>query len=108
MHRDLKPENVFILIVGQTTIEHILKLGDFGLARDADKLLMTAATKGVGTPLYMSPEQHNNQSYGASSDVWAAGIILFEMLAGEHPFKSIEDLKSNPPKKLPEYVPEDI
>jgi len=108
MHRDLKPENVFILIVGKTPIEHIMKLGDFGLLRDADKLLMSAITKGAGTSLYMSPEQHNNKSYGASSDVWAAGIILFEMLAGYHPFKTIEDLKMNPPQQLPAYVPEDI
>jgi serine/threonine protein kinase len=52
MHRDLKPENVFILVVGKSEIDHILKLGDFGLARDAEKTLMSAASAGKGTPLY--------------------------------------------------------
>jgi serine/threonine protein kinase len=108
MHRDLKPENVFIFVVGKSAIDHILKLGDFGIARDAEKTLMSAVTAGKGTPLYMSPEQHDYEPYGTSSDIWAAGIILFEMLAGYHPFKSIKDLKKNPPEKLPEYVPADI
>lgn len=108
MHRDLKPENVFIFVVGKSAIDHILKVGDFGLARDAEKTLMSAASKGKGTPLYMSPEQHDYESYGASSDIWAAGIMLFEMLAGYHPFKSVKDLKQNPPEKLPDYVPADI
>jgi len=55
MHRDLKPENIFILIVGKTAIEHVLKLGDFGLMKNVDCSIMSA-TKGVGSGPYMSPE----------------------------------------------------
>jgi len=55
MHRDLKPENIFILIVGKSAIEHVLKLGDFGLMKDVDGSIMSA-TKGVGSGPYMSPE----------------------------------------------------
>ena len=56
MHRDLKPENIFILILGKSAIEHVLKLGDFGLMKDVDSTMMSAATKGVGSGPYMSPE----------------------------------------------------
>ena len=108
MHRDMKPENVFILITGKSAIEHVMKLGDFGLFRKVDKTLMTAASKGVGTPAYMSPEQHKLESYGPSSDVWAAGVILYEMFAGYHPFQTVKDIKKNPPAQLPEYVPKDV
>lgn len=108
MHRDLKPENIFILIVGKSAIEHIMKLGDFGLTRDVEATLMSVATQGRGSPAYMSPEQHKFESYGPSSDVWAAGVILFEMFAGYHPFNSVKEIKKSPPKELPQFVPADI
>ena len=56
MHRDLKPENIFILILGNSAIDHVLKLGDFGLMKDVDSTMMSAASKGVGSGPYMSPE----------------------------------------------------
>ena len=108
MHRDLKPENIFILIAGKSAIEHVIKLGDFGLMRDVTATLMSVASRGKGSAQYMSPEQHREEDYGASSDVWAIGVILFEMFAGYHPFKTLKDLKKNPPQELPGWVPQDV
>jgi len=101
MHRDLKPDNVFIAVILPS--QHVAKLGDFGLLRDDDQ----SKTKGVGTPLYMSPEQHQEQRYGVFSDMWAAGLILYELFTGEHPFKSILDIVMKPPKPLPAHVPKE-
>lgn len=108
MHRDLKPENVFIVVVGKSEIEHIAKLGDFGVAREVVSELMSKATKDIGSDGYMSPEQHKQQMYGPSSDIWAAGVILYEMIAGDHPFDSLKAIKKGPPKELPSYVPKNI
>jgi eukaryotic-like serine/threonine-protein kinase len=85
VHRDLKPSNVFLT-------EHGVKLLDFGLARpDLDKTLNEAAglTRTgflVGTPRYMAPEQVIGEAVDARSDLFAAGAILFEMLAGRPAF----------------------
>lgn len=98
VHRDLKPENVFIALPSTA------RLGDFGLLRDAAQSM----TKGVGTLWYMSPEQHQDNKYGAFSDMWAVGIILYELYTGEHPFNSIIDICLQPPKPLPSHVPEDV
>jgi TolB-like protein len=85
VHRDLKPSNVFL-----TT--HGVKLLDFGLARpEVSGLLAVGATLTrsgalIGTPRYMPPEQVNGESVDARGDVFAAGAILFEMLAGRPAF----------------------
>jgi TolB-like protein len=85
VHRDLKPSNVFL-----TT--HGIKLLDFGLARpELDDSLetftgVTRAGTVVGTPRYMSPEQADGEPADARSDLFAAGAILFEMLAGRPAF----------------------
>uniref|UniRef100_A0A6T7QL64 non-specific serine/threonine protein kinase n=1 Tax=Hanusia phi TaxID=3032 RepID=A0A6T7QL64_9CRYP len=80
LHRDLKSDNIFI---GE---QHIPKLGDFGVA----KRLNTAqpmAVSVVGTPLYLSPELCNGQPYDAKSDVWACGVLLYEICSqGRLPF----------------------
>jgi hypothetical protein len=79
VHRDLKPANVFI--------EHgNLKIGDYGLSRRMSASERGEATRGVGTPHYMAPEIKNG-NYGRSIDVYACGIILFEMLTGHPPFE---------------------
>ncbi len=87
VHRDLKPENVIVRPDGY------VKVLDFGLARRS--FLQASAVAGggssteglpVGTLRYMSPEQCRGESATAASDVFAAGIVLYEMLAGRHPF----------------------
>jgi serine/threonine protein kinase/tetratricopeptide (TPR) repeat protein len=80
VHRDLKPGNVMILRDGR------VKLIDFGLARWASSPRVTEQGLAVGTAAYMAPEQLRSQEAGAASDLWALGVVLYEMLAGHHPF----------------------
>lgn len=79
LHRDLKPENVLLADDGR------IKLGDFGLARDIDNHTSTGSL--VGTVAYLSPELVTRGTADARSDVYAAGIMLFEMLTGRQPFE---------------------
>lgn len=80
VHRDLKPENVLLADDGR------IKIGDFGLARAASA--QTAAGNALlGTIAYLSPELVTRGVADARSDIYAVGIMLYEMLAGEQPFK---------------------
>ena len=90
LHRDIKPEKVFVHLA-----EHgkpVAKLGDFGILKDRSDLLESLAKSAVGSVLYMSPERCNGQKYWMPSDVWAIGLILFEMLSGG---KTAFDYKSD-------------
>ena len=80
VHRDLKPENVMILPDGR------LKLLDFGLAKWRDSPSVTEQGIAVGTAAYMAPEQLRGEAAGPAVDLWALGVMLYEMLAGRHPF----------------------
>ena len=82
IHRDIKPEN--ILIASDGTV----KLADFGLARglDDDQSRATVAGSVIGTADYLSPEQALGQPLDERTDLYSAGIVLFEMLTGELPF----------------------
>ena len=91
LHRDVKPENVFLTQGGRC-----VKLGDFGFTRTMNNTLELALTK-CGTPYYLSPEQCKCEPYNAKADVWAAGIVLYELLALQVPFKgrSLPELRNN-------------
>lgn len=79
LHRDLKPENVLLADDGR------VKLADFGLARKiADQ---TQAGNLIGTVAYLSPELINQGQVDARSDVYAAGVMLFELVTGQQPFQ---------------------
>jgi serine/threonine-protein kinase len=81
IHRDIKPAN--IMLSGQLRV----KLTDFGVARMQDvNAKHTEAGTMVGTPSYMSPEQITGQPVGPRSDIFAAGIVLYQFLTGEKPF----------------------
>ncbi|MEY5003984.1 MAG: hypothetical protein RLZZ594_14 [Actinomycetota bacterium] len=79
LHRDLKPENVLLANDGR------IKIGDFGLARETDN--HTATDSIVGTVAYLSPELVTRGIADARSDVYAAGILLFELVTGRQPFQ---------------------
>jgi serine/threonine protein kinase len=91
VHRDLKPDNVVLTSGPQGHV--VVKLLDFGLAKflspEADPVKGAALTMlgmVMGTPLYMAPEQAAGKAVDARVDVYAAGCVLFEMLAGRPPF----------------------
>lgn len=79
VHRDIKPANVFLLKDGR------VKVGDFGIAR-LESSNLTQAGSVLGTPAYMSPEQFMGQTVDARSDLFSAGVILYQFLTGEKPF----------------------
>jgi serine/threonine protein kinase len=86
VHRDLKPANIFLERVGS---DEVVKVLDFGVARDlraAPDPASTTQGTGLGSPAYMSPEQVWGEAAGRPSDVWAMGVVLYEMLAGKNPF----------------------
>lgn len=91
VHRDLKPANMFLLDDGS------LKVVDFGIARvdDSEYTVLTSDGAVLGTPAYMSPEQVDSLPVDHRSDLFSAGIILYELLVGERPFtgESVDTVK---------------
>jgi serine/threonine-protein kinase len=83
VHRDLKPENVLVDTQGR------LKISDFGTARldGARRLTWKHLSESLGTPDYMSPEQVQGERGDARSDIYAWGVMMYEMLTGETPFR---------------------
>jgi hypothetical protein len=80
VHCDVKPANVLITTAGN------VKVGDFGVARLAEGTSQAPSATVAGTPRYMSPEQARGQPTEPATDVYSAGVVLYEMLAGEPPF----------------------
>ncbi len=96
IHRDLKPSNI---LVGRADGHHVPKIIDFGVAKAMDNSMFdntmtTSAGQLVGTPEYMSPEQTDmtGQGIDTRTDVYALGVVLYELLVGQLPFSS-SDLK---------------
>ena len=91
VHRDLKPDNIFLL--SQDDQQDFVKLLDFGISKIIDSEASVAATKltvtgmVIGTPLYMAPEQAMGNEIGHQADLYACGVILYEMLTGKPPFE---------------------
>jgi eukaryotic-like serine/threonine-protein kinase len=99
VHRDVKPSNIMVMSNGE------VKVADFGIARiDASEFTIVGDL--LGTPAYMAPEQFSGAPVDARTDLFAAGVILFEMLTGVKPFrgKSITEIIAFMESRGPEDI----
>lgn len=88
VHRDIKPANILLSETGH------LKVTDFGIAKASDHDELTSTRDVVGTAAYLSPEQLSGRPLGPETDIYAVGVVLFELLAGQRPFKTDRGLAS--------------
>jgi serine/threonine-protein kinase len=106
VHRDVKPPNIFLTRTG------VAKVLDFGIAKLLDgNASITRRGHAIGTPRYMSPEQASGAVVDARADLYAVGLLLFEMLSGRSPFEGCDDKEVflahifQRPKNVAELVP---
>lgn len=122
LHRDIKPDNILVdCQPGQSLETATLRLTDFGLARltDVDATAISHTGMLVGTPRYMAPEQLSGKvdEHGTGTDIYAIGIVLYELLTSKNPFGDVSSLQERLAKiqdpipyvrKLSPLVPRDL
>ncbi len=101
VHRDIKPDNIMLQRLGGAG--WLLRLLDFGIAKDIGAGGTTVHT--MGTPAYMAPEQLKNRGIGPWTDLYAVGVLVFELLTGREPFPSASIQELLQKKVDPSYDP---
>ncbi|MBK0422008.1 serine/threonine protein kinase [Leucobacter sp. CSA2] len=108
VHRDIKPGNLLI------TPEGRVKITDFGIARIADQVPLTATGQVMGTVQYLAPEQASGHTATPATDIYSLGVVAYECLAGKRPFTgesqvaiAMAQINDTPPD-LPDDVPEPV
>lgn len=108
VHRDIKPGNLLI------TPDGTVKITDFGIARLADQVPLTATGQVMGTVQYLAPEQAGGKPASPATDIYSLGIVAYEALAGKRPFRgesqvaiAMAQIKETPPE-LPSSIPEPV
>jgi len=108
VHRDIKPGNLLI------TPEGRVKITDFGIARIADQVPLTATGQVMGTVQYLSPEQASGHAASPATDIYSLGIVAYECLAGRRPFTGESQVAiamaqiNDAPPELSEMIPEPV
>jgi serine/threonine-protein kinase len=111
IHRDIKPHNIII------TQEGVAKVADFGIARAITSSTVTQIEDTMGSVHYLSPEQARGGFVNEKSDIYSLGIVMYEMVTGEVPFKgdtsvavALQHLQGDikPPKEINESLPESL
>src|SRR6188768_1884747 len=106
VHRDVKPGNLMVNTDG------VVKLADFGIAKAAEQSDITKVGSVLGTAAYLSPEQARGEPAGPASDIYALGVVSYQVLAGRLPYDaaSLTDLarlqETSPPPRLDELNPD--
>jgi len=104
MHRDLKPQNLMFRADGS------LAIVDFGIAKHIDSIDHTNKGEILGTPRYMSPEQVQGRALDLRTDIYSAGVLLYQMMLGQHLFSGESAVEvalhhlNTPPPALPQRM----
>ncbi len=108
VHRDIKPGNLLITPTGE------VKITDFGIARVADQVSLTATGQVMGTVQYLAPEQATGKPATPSTDVYSLGVVAYEAISGKRPFSGETQMAialaqiNEPPPPLDESIDESI